>query len=88
MPRSTETKLSTDEEIAVEAILDVMRAIENLYGGKMPYNWQNEGIPAVHTLQHFVMQHWAHRVNPEQWADWTMDIPATDRRQPDRRRPK
>lgn len=55
----------------MDAIAEVMSAIRAMYGGSYPCNWNNEGIPAVHVLQQFVRQHWAHRIHPELWNDWT-----------------
>jgi hypothetical protein len=67
----TSLNFSPEEERASEAILEVMQAIRDLYGGKNPCNFENEVIPAIHTLQQFVQQHWAHRIYPEEWSDWT-----------------
>lgn len=57
------------EQRAMDAISESMAAIMDLFDGT-PHNWENEGIPAIHILQGFVLAHWAHRVNPEYWSDW------------------
>lgn len=81
-----DTGLTPTEQKAYDAILDAMQAIRDLYGG-YPHNWANEGIPAIHVLQKFVQQHWAHRVAPELWSDWTDSEeaePGVDRFDPER----
>jgi hypothetical protein len=64
-------ELTKEEQEAADAILNVMEKIRALYGDENPHNFVNEAIPAIHTLQMFVQQHWAHRVLPEYWSDWT-----------------
>lgn len=59
-----------EEKRVMDATIECMDAIRDLYGGS-PCNFQNEAIPAIHTLQQFARQHWAHRIDPEIWSDWT-----------------
>lgn len=73
---SYEIGVTVAEKRALDAILEVKAAIVDLYGGRNPYNFVEEGIPAIHILQQFVRQHWAHRINPELWSDWTKDEPS------------
>lgn len=67
--------LTAAEQRVLDATLEVKAAIKDLYSGRNPYNFVEEGIPAIHVLQQFARQHWAHRINPEAWSDWTEDEP-------------
>ena len=67
----TDVSLNAKEQAAADAILAVMAAIKDLAeDGSNVYNFNEEAIPAVHTLQMFVLMHWAHRIHPEYWSDW------------------
>jgi hypothetical protein len=68
---SDSIELTAPEQRVLNATLECMDAIRALYGGKNPCNFENEAIPAIHVLQQFARQHWAYRVNPEAWGDWT-----------------
>jgi hypothetical protein len=68
-----DTSLTPEEKRVLDATIEVMDAIRDLYGGN-PANFINEAIPAIHTLQQFARQHWAHRINPVVWGDWTDDV--------------
>lgn len=63
-------ELNDAEQRVIDAVSDVMTAIRDLYDGE-PHNWNEEAIPAVHVLQQFAQQHWAHRIAPDSWGDWT-----------------
>lgn len=65
-------ELTDAEQRVIDAISEVMEAIRDLYGGT-PHNWDNEVVPAVHVLQQFSQQHWAHRINAGAWGDWTKE---------------
>jgi hypothetical protein len=59
----TDVELNELEQKAMEAISEVMHAIRDLSEeGCGVYNFTNEAIPAVHTLQNFVLMHWSHRI--------------------------
>lgn len=65
-------EMTENERLANEAIIRVQLTIRRLYGG-IPYNWDEEGLPAIHVLQQFVKQHYLYRMNPELWSDWSPD---------------
>lgn len=65
--------LNAAEQRVMDATFEVMAAIRDLYDGHNPCNFVEEGISAIHVLQQFARQHWAHRINPEAWSDWTED---------------
>jgi hypothetical protein len=72
-----DVKLNEKEQRAADSILEVMRAIRDLTpDGENPSNFTNEAIPAIHTLQMFVLMHWAHRIHLEYWADWFEELPS------------
>jgi hypothetical protein len=66
-------KLTDAEQRVMDTTLEVMGAIRDLYGGHNPCNFVEEGIPAIHILQQFARQHWAHRIAPKSWSNWTED---------------
>jgi len=65
-----DVSLTPEEQRVMDACREVMDSIADLYGDQ-PCNFVNEGVPAIHVLQQFARQHWAHRINPEYWSDWT-----------------
>ncbi len=67
--KASSVDLTPAEQRVVDATIEVMNAITDLYGG-IPHNYSNEAIPAIHVLQQFARQHWAHQVNPNAWSDW------------------
>lgn len=67
--RVSSVDLTPEEQKVLDLTIEIMQATKDLYDG-WPHNWDNEGIPAIHVLQQFVHQHWAHRVNPGVWGDW------------------
>lgn len=69
MAQASSVDLTEQEQKVLDLTIEIMKGVEALYGG-YPHNWENEGIPAIHVLQQFVRQHWAHRVNPEAWSNW------------------
>lgn len=62
-------ELTSQEQRVLDLTIEIMKSMKDLYG-TFPHNWENEGIPAIHVLQQFVRQHWAHRINPEVWSNW------------------
>lgn len=66
----TDVSLNKKEQSAADAILDAMRAIRALADSETPANFENEVVPAIHTLQMFVLMHWAHRIHPDYWSNW------------------
>lgn len=68
----TNVNLNDKEQKAADAILGAMNAIAELSceDGLRPANFTNEVVPAIHTLQMFVLMHWAQRIHPEYWSDW------------------
>lgn len=67
--------LTPEEERVLDLSCDLMTAIRDLYGSESPYNFEEEVIPAIHVLQNFAKHHWGHRIAPNQWSDWTKDVP-------------
>jgi hypothetical protein len=63
-------ELNAAEKRAADAILVAMAAVYELSQDGEPANFTNEVIPAIHTLQMFVLMHWAHRIHPSFWSDW------------------
>jgi hypothetical protein len=73
----TDVSLNAKERRANEAILKAMEAVRDLSdSGPSPYNYVEEVVPAIHTMQMFVLMHWAHRINPQEWSNW-FNVPAT-----------
>lgn len=65
-----DAELNEKEQRAADAIQEVMLALKDMDPDREPWNFTNEAIPAIHTLQMFVLMHWAHRIHPDYWADW------------------
>lgn len=63
-------ELNEKEQRAYDAILEAYKAMYDLVEDGEKYNFTEEVIPAIHILQHHVMQYWANRVNPNLWANW------------------
>lgn len=74
MSGSPDVELSEGEQRAADAILEVMATLRDLSEDGNPANFTNEAIPAIHTLQMFVLMHWANRLNPGYWADWFHEL--------------
>lgn len=69
-----EISLTPEEQRAADAILEVVAALRALSPDGAPANFSNEAIPAIHTLQMFVLMHWAHRIHPDYWSNWYMSL--------------
>lgn len=55
-----------EERAALDAVLDYLDIVR----GWEPIANMNELIPAIHVLQHFVIQHVIHRADPDNWGAW------------------
>lgn len=73
LTKIVDVSLTPEEDRIIDLTCDLMKAIRDLYGGKNPYNFEEEVIPAIHILQNFAKHHWGHRIAPENWSDWTDD---------------
>lgn len=69
-------QLTPEESAALDAITNVQLQMRRLFDG-LPWNWEEEALPAIHVLQSFVKQHYCHRLNPDEWSDWSPDSPPT-----------
>lgn len=66
----TDVSLTVAEAEAQDTIILLMGKIRALSKDGNPANFEGEVIPAIHTLQMFVLMHWAHRIHPKEWSDW------------------